>query len=318
MSEESAHAKASPPPTRSHVRSQPGRRRLPGEVGLLAVLGQVAVVVLSTAAFWIRGVAFGVFAASALLGLIVVTRLAWRERVLAAVIPVLFAATFVVLVLTITSAECSEAERAVAAELEPPPGFDIALTGSLEGGCSFERPYNLPAAEVLAHFQAQFEAHGFTPVRGESGQPGPPWQVAAAKDGYVVEVSTPGVRDLVIVSVYPLPTWYEPQACTERGVSAASALAAPPGVGSMRPWGVAGQGCVATAQHVALAWPGATVGRVIEHYRDELRANGWEITVDNETALTAQQDGLTLEVHVAELAGSDDFDLILAVSDEGR
>lgn len=160
----------------------------------LVVLGSTVTLGLA----W-GGPTYVVAVVAAALGLGAVVWLAGRRPGGALVVPLVSALMTVLLLvaghLLARVTECSPDERAAFAELAPPPGTTIELRGEMGNGCIARFDPSLSGAEIAAHYEHEFTAHGW--------QAGPLGSDAVGnKNGIVVRIDrVEGEGGLVIVTV---------------------------------------------------------------------------------------------------------------------
>lgn len=173
--------------------------------GLLVVglLLQVGVLIVTAGMILIWGPHWTYWAAAlqASAGLVAVVLL-WRWRPVAGLLVpaaslLLTVALFAGANLLAAATGCSPHERAVFAELAPPPGTTVELKGELPiatAGC-VARFSAAPTTDVVAHYREQFAEHGWQEVTPRVGV-----DVAAVRDGVGVMVEV-YERNWVLIEV---------------------------------------------------------------------------------------------------------------------
>lgn len=116
------------------------------------------------------------------------------------VVPLLFWATFGLGHLVTALTGCPDEFRELATELEPPAGVVVELQGDDAGACRAEIADDIGEDALVAHYQAQFDAHGWQVVPGSGGG-----GIAAEKDGTVFEASVidpPDEDPFIVIRVH--------------------------------------------------------------------------------------------------------------------
>ncbi len=174
-------------------------------LGVVAVLGQLFVAWLTVVLGlgW-SGWTYVAAVAQVLAAFGVIAWLLVRRRRLVVLVPVasalLTAGLFALGTALAGATGCSDRERALANELDPPPGVVVDLHGRMGGECEARFSTDLGDDEVVAHYRAQFDEHGWAILPREAG--GADAGIAGQKDGIVVEVvlwPEPGVEDAIVV-----------------------------------------------------------------------------------------------------------------------
>lgn len=185
------------------------RRGGPGLVllGVVAVLAQLVVAwfTLVLGLGW-SGVPYLVAVAQALVAFGVIAWLLVRRRRLAALVPIASAALTVALlgvgVMIARTTACSDHELTLASELSPPPDAVVDFEGGMGGECVARFATEFTDAQVIAHYAAEFGAHGWRTVSpGFEG--GPDQGIAGEKDGVRFQVvlwPEPEVDDAIYVT----------------------------------------------------------------------------------------------------------------------
>lgn len=300
-----------PPPT-SPAPETEGPARLFRLAAALAVIAQIVVAGFT----YLLGLSFPgpipyyIAVLQSLLALGVLAALLARRSRAAFLVPVA-SASLTLLLLWIgnqvaQATGCNETERSLAAELEPPPGVAVDLRGGPEDTCSARFTTDLSPDELIAHYRAEFETHGWQVITpGMFGGPGE--GIAAVKNGIVVEAvawsrHSGGVDGIF---VYAMPPGLDTEACSAAETSAMTDLAAPLGAPNVAPWGEADAGCVSRFSISREVTPElATPAEVVDHYQEQFEASGWQVTERTVGAdageITATDGAITLTV-LAEL-----------------
>jgi len=186
---------------------EPRTRRTLVALGILAVLAQLVVawftVVLGLG--W-SGATYLVAVVQAFVAFGLIAWLLVRRRRLAALVPIASAALTVALlgvgVMIARTTACSDHELTLASELAPPPDAVVDFEGGMGGECVARFATEFSDAQVIAHYAAEFGAHGWRTVApGVEG--GPDQGIVGEKDGVTVEVvlwPEPEVDDAIYVS----------------------------------------------------------------------------------------------------------------------
>ena len=277
-------------------------------VGVLAVVLQVLVV----GATLILGLGWGglthtLAVVQALLAAFVLLWLVSERDQRAILVPLVSGALTALLLWLGTSAAsasaCSDEERALIAELTPPPGVVVELRGGGENRCAASLPTQLDPDDLIAHYRAEFAAHGWQLWGGFRTFPSG-GMLSAVTRGHVVQIDAQGFVEAgpAFVRIYEFTPDLTPRACSEAETGAITRLAHPAGVTAWQPWGEADNGCV-TRLSFALTSEVATAAQVVAHYGSQLEVDGWRIgergTSDGGGRITAS-DGATGVVVIVE------------------
>ena len=273
--------------------------------GITAIVLQVLVAgfTLFLGVGWVAGAAAHLVAlGQAVLALGVTVWLAARRRRLVLLVPVVSLSLTFLLQWAGTqigqAAACSELERSLVAELAAPPGVDVELRGGNEGSCLATFTTDLDAEEVIAHYEAEFDTHGWRVITGQGSSVGLDG-IAALKDGIVVDVSVEELesRGLVALAVREKPPDVDYDVCTPNLISAITQLIPPPGTPpGTPPTGHVGRGCWLGFGIDVDRYP-MTPAQLLDHYRDQLGARGWQILRDSTAELTASDGEIHLTIH---------------------
>jgi len=98
---------------------------------------------------------------------------------------------------------CSDELRDKGEQLAPPSGVEVKWQGTETGSCRAEVDTDLSKEEVIAHYEAQFEANGWELVPVRNGPQG----IAGQKDDTLFEVGwvqPPGESAMIVLSLSDL------------------------------------------------------------------------------------------------------------------
>ena len=254
---------------------------------------------------WVAGAATHLVAlGQAVLALGVIAWLIPRRQRLVLLVPVVsLSLTFLLQWIgtqTGQASACSQIERSLVAELATPPGIVVDLRGGNEGICYATFTTNLDSEQIIAHYEAELDARGWQIITEPSTATSRGEGIAALKNDVVIDVSVEPLdpRARVYLSVREKPADLDYDACTPTLIAAITRLESPPGgaPSGTPPTGHVGRGCW-LGFGIDLDRHPITPAQVLDHYRDQLEARGWQLLRDSTSEVTASDGEIHLTVH---------------------